>query len=254
MLLAVDVRNDVTVLGLMDGDVVAHTMRITTTPRTTDELGLLLLGLLGHRGARPSDVDGAIACSVVPDRNYSLDKALRRYLDVPCRFVGRDKLKTGMRLRIDNPREVGADRVVNAVGAAARWGAPVVVVDLGTATTIDCVDGRGDYVGGVIAQGLRASEEALVATAAQLPRVELTCPTTVIGRSTVHSMQSGLIYGHAGMVDALVDRCRVELAPEARVVATGSFATLLGPVSTRIQEVDPWLTLHGLALIAARNG
>ncbi|MCB9673221.1 MAG: type III pantothenate kinase, partial [Alphaproteobacteria bacterium] len=116
------------------------------------------------------------------------------------------------------------------------------------------VDGRGDYVGGVIAQGLRASEEALVATAAQLPRVELTCPTTVIGRSTVHSMQSGLIYGHAGMVDALVDRCRVELAPEARVVATGSFATLLGPVSTRIQEVDPWLTLHGLALIAARNG
>lgn len=253
MVLCVDVRNTHTVLGLLDGDRVAHTARVTTTVRTTDELGLLIRALLDHRGAAPSAIEGAIACSVVPDQNYTIDKALRRYLDLTCRFVGRDKLRTGMRLRLDNPREVGADRVVNAVSASARWGAPVIVVDLGTATTIDCVDPKGDYVGGVIAQGLRASEEALVSMTAQLPRVELACPPTVIGRSTVHSMQAGLTYGHAGMVDALVDRCRAELWPDAKVVATGPWASLLSPVSTRIQEVDPWLTLHGLGLIHSRN-
>jgi type III pantothenate kinase len=251
-ILVIDVGNTNTVLGLIDGEQIVHTWRISTLPRTTDELGALILQLLAHRSVEPSTIRGAICSSVVPSQVYTVEKACRRYLDATCLIVGR-KLKTGMRIRTDNPREVGADRIVNAVAAIALWGGPVIVVDYGTATTLDCVNALGEYVGGVIAPGLRISEEALYSRTAQLPRVELARPDSVIGRNTVHAMQSGLFYGYVGLVDSLIDRVRAELDPAARVVATGGYANLLASGSTRIQEVDPFLTLRGLALLYARN-
>jgi type III pantothenate kinase len=250
--LVIDVGNTNTVLGLMDGSQIVHTWRISTLPRTTDELGVMILQLLGHRNVQPASISGAICSSVVPSQVYTVEKACRRYLDLACLVVGR-KLKTGMRIRTDNPREVGADRIVNAVAAVALHGGPVIVVDFGTATTLDCVDANGDYVGGVIAPGLRISEEALFDRTAQLPRVELTRPAGVIGKNTVHAMQSGLYYGYVGLVDALVDRVRGELDPAAKIVATGGYAHLLASGSSRIQEVDPHLTLRGLAVLYVRN-
>jgi type III pantothenate kinase len=252
VVLVIDVGNTNTVLGLMSGDAILHTWRISTLPRTTDELGALVLQLLGHRGIAAEAVEGAICSSVVPTQVYTVEKACRRYLDVTCLIVGR-KLKTGMRIRTDNPREVGADRIVNAVGAIARFGGPIIVVDFGTATTFDCVNGNNDYVGGVIAPGLRISEEALYTRTAQLPRIELVQPDSVIGKNTVHAMQAGLFYGYVGLVDSLIDRCRAELDPEAKVVATGGYGSLIATASSRIQEFDPFLTLRGLALLYARN-
>ena len=255
VVLVIDVGNTNTLLGLLrtaEPDPILHTWRISTSARTTDELGGLLLQLLAHRSVAPDDVVGAICCSVVPSLVYTVDKACRRYLGVSCLRVGRG-LKTGMPIRTDNPREVGADRIVNAVAAIDQWGGPVIVVDLGTATTFDCVDARGRYVGGVIAPGLRISEEALFDRTAQLPRVELQRPPSVIGRNTVHAMQSGLFYGYVGLVDALVDRIRAELDPGARVVATGGYAHLLASESDRIEVVDVHLTLRGLGVLFERN-
>jgi type III pantothenate kinase len=253
VLLVIDVGNTNTVLGLMDGEEIVHTFRITTTVhQTTDEYGLIYLQLLGLHGLGATDVDGAIMSSVVPTVLYSMEKACRRYLDVQPLVVGR-KLKTGMKVRMDNPREVGADRIVNAVGAVARWGGPIIVVDFGTATTLDCVNGDAEYVGGAIAPGFKISEEALFAHTAKLPRVEVERPPRAIGTNTVHAMQSGLFYGYVGLVDGLADRCRRELDPRAKVVATGGFATLVASESQVIEEVDPFLTLRGLALLHALN-
>ena len=252
LILVVDVGNTNTVLGLVEGDEIRHTFRISTLDRTTDELGALVLQVLANRGVTPVDVRGAICSSVVPTQVYTIEKMCRRYLDVECLMVGR-KLKTGMRIRTDNPREVGSDRIVNAVAAIALHGGPVIVVDFGTATTFDCVNANNDYVGGVIAPGLRISEEALYTHTAQLPRIELVQPETVISKNTVHAMQAGLFYGYVGLVDALVDRCRAELDPTAKVVATGGYATLLASASQRLGVVDPLLTLRGLALLYARN-
>ena len=251
-ILVIDVGNTNTVLGLMAGREVVHTWRISTLPRTTDELGVLLLQLLAHRGVGAGDVEGAICASVVPSLVYTVEKACRRYLDVAALVVGR-RLKTGVRIRADNPREIGADRVVNGVAAVALFGGPVVVVDFGTATTLDCINAAGEYVGGVIAPGLRISAEALFDRTAQLPRVELVKPEAVIGRNTVHAMQSGLFFGYVGLVDALVARVRGELDAAAKVVATGGYATLLASGSQQIEVVEPHLTLRGLAVLYERN-
>jgi type III pantothenate kinase len=249
MLLVIDVGNTNTVLGLMEGTEVKDTFRISSIQRATDEFGVLLLQLLAHRGYGPESVEGAILSSVVPSLVYSVEKACRRYLDVHMMIVGRDKLKTGMNIRTDNPREVGADRIVNAVAAKERWGAPVMIVDFGTATTVDCVNPDGEYVGGTIAPGFRISEEALFSKTAKLPRVEVKRPPAAIGRNTVHAMQSGLFFGYVGLVDSLASRCRRELDPSATIIATGGLATLISSESEMIEEVDPYLTLRGLALI-----
>jgi type III pantothenate kinase len=253
VILVADVGNTNTVFGLMDGTDVAHTFRVTTTARTTDETGALLLLLLQHRGVAPSALQGAILSSVVPSVVFNLEKALRVYLKLEPLVVGRG-LKTGIKVRTDNPREVGADRIVNAVAARARWTGALVVVDFGTATTFDCVSAEGEYLGGAIAPGFQISEEALYSRTAQLPRIEVARPPAAIGRNTVHAMQSGLFFGYIGLVDALANRCRAELDPAARVVATGGLANLLARDSVVISEVDPHLTLRGLALLFARNG
>ncbi len=252
MILAADVGNTNTVFGVIRDQEVVHTFRVTTAPRTTDETGALLLQLLAHRGVVANEIEGAILSSVVPSGVFNLEKALRVYLATEPMVVGRG-VKTGIKVRTDNPREVGADRIVNAVAARARWGGSLVIVDFGTATTFDCVNAAGEYVGGAIAPGFRISEEALYARTAQLPRIEVQRPPTAIGRNTVHAMQSGLFFGYLGLVDALATRCRDELDPEAKVVATGGLANLLGRGSTVISEVDPHLTLRGLALIYAKN-
>ena len=252
MLLVIDVGNTNTVLGLMKGEEVHTTFRITTIPRTTDEFGILMVDLFRHRGLDATAVKGAIISSVVPSVLYEVQKACKRYLDVDALVVGR-KLKTGIHVRTDNPREVGADRIVNAVAAIEKWGPPIVIVDFGTATTFDCVDAAGDYVGGAIAPGFRISEEALVSRTAQLPRVEVTRPPAAIGKNTVHAIQSGMLFGYAGMVDALAKRCRAELGGTARVVATGGLANLIAAESDVIEEVDSHLTLRGLAILFGRN-
>jgi len=253
VILVLDVGNTTTTLGVVDGERVVHTARVRTDPRTTDELGVLLVQLLTHRGVAPADLQGAICSSVVPSVRYAVEEACRRYLEVDCVQVGKG-IKTGMKLRVDNPREVGADRIVNAVAALHRWGGPVVVVDFGTATTVDAVNHKGEYVGGVIAPGFRVAGEALFERAAQLPRVEVARPSGgVIGTNTVHAMQSGLWNGTLGMVDHLARAVRLELDPEARVVATGGYAQLFGEASQEITEVDRFLTLRGLALLYRRN-
>jgi type III pantothenate kinase len=252
MLFVVDVGNTDTVIGLMEGEEVLHTFRISTIPRTTDELGLLWIQLLAHRGISPKDVVGAVCSSVVPSVVFNYEKAARRYLEAELMLVGR-KLRTGMKVRTDNPREVGSDRIVNSVAAIHRWGGPIIVVDFGTATTFDCVNADNEYVGGAIAPGFRISEEALVSHTAQLPRIEMSRPPSVIGKNTVHAMQAGLYFGYVGLVDALARRCRDELGGVAKVVATGGLATMLAEGSEVIEEVDPHLTLRGLSLVYERN-
>jgi type III pantothenate kinase len=252
LILAIDVGNTNTVIGLMDGEKVVQTWRLSTVSRTTDELGLLWLQLLGHYGYTAGDIHGAVCGSVVPSVVFNLEKATRRYLECDLMMVN-SRSRTGMKIRTDNPKEVGADRIVNAVGAIAKWGGPVIVVDFGTATTFDCVNADNEYIGGAIAPGYRISEEALVSHTAQLPRIEVSRPASAIGKNTVHAMQAGLYFGYVGLVDALARRCREELSPTAKVVATGGLATMIADGSEVIEEVDPHLTLRGLALVHARN-
>jgi len=258
MLLVIDVGNTNTVLGAFRGDAVVHRWRVTTGSRTTDEFGLLLLELLRHRGLGPDDVDGAVISCVVPSVLYTIEKACRRYLHQEALVVGRG-IKTGMRVRTDNPREVGADRIVNSVAAFRRHGGPLVVVDFGTATTFDCVDENGDYVGGAIAPGFRISADALFERTAKLPRVEVERPAKAIGTNTIASMQSGLFWGYVGLVDELARRCKEELSAgrqdgtRATCVATGGLANLVGRACEQIDDVDDDLTLQGLRALHELN-
>lgn len=265
MLLVVDVGNTNTVLGAMNGPDVVHRWRVSTTTRTTDEFGLLLLQLLRHEGLGAGDIVGVAVSCVVPSMLYAIEKATRRYLGQDAMVVGRG-MRTGMRVRTDNPREVGADRIVNAVAAYHEHPGPLVVVDFGTATTFDCVNTGGDYVGGAIAPGFRISAEALFERTAKLPRVEVERPPRAIGTNTVRSMQSGLFFGYVGLVDGLARRCKDELqadcerqakagvaVPTVRCVATGGLANLIGRACDEVEAVEPDLTLQGLRLLWERN-
>jgi type III pantothenate kinase len=252
MILAVDIGNTSTQFGLMRGEEVRERWSIRTQSRTPDECGALLLQLLDLRGVRADEISGVIIASVVPGALFDLETACRRYLGREPLVVGR-KLKTGLKLRTDNPRELGADRIVNGVAALHRFGGPVLIVDFGTALTVDCVNDRGEYVGGAIAPGFKISEEALFSRTAKLPRVELTRPEVAIGTNTVTAIQSGLFWGYVGLVDGLVGRCLAELDEQAQVVATGGMATLLGEAASSVHAVEPDLTLVGLGLLYARN-
>jgi type III pantothenate kinase len=252
MLLVIDVGNTNTVVGLMNDSGVVEHWRISTLERTTDEFGLLMLQLLDHRNVSADEVKGAAISCVVPNTLYSIEKGVRRYLEIEPFVVGRG-IRSGMRVRTDNPREVGADRIVNAVAAFERYGGPVLVVDFGTATTFDCVNESGDYIGGVICPGFQISAEALFERTAKLPRVQVERPDVVIGTNTVASMQSGLFYGYVGLVDGVAARCKVELGGSPRCVATGGLSRMIGQESREIDSVADFLTLDGLQLLWTRN-
>ncbi len=252
MLLAIDVGNTNAVLGLYEGERLVHDWRIETKGRTIDELHVLLIGLLQVADIDPKDVKASILASVVPDQTYLFSEAVDRAFDHDVMVV-EPGVKTGMRLLYENPREVGADRIVNAVAAYARIGGAVIVVDFGTATTFDCIGPGGEYLGGAIAPGMEISAAALFSRAARLFRAPLARPPKAIGRNTAHSMQSGIVFGYVGLVDGLVERLRAEMGGEVRVIATGGLARLVEEESKTIEEVDDYLTLDGLRLLWERN-
>ncbi len=261
MLLTIDVGNTHTVLGLFDGDEIVEHWRISTDARrTADELAVLLQGLMGTHpllgDALGDGVDGISICSTVPSVLHELREVTRRYYgDVPSVLV-EPGVRTGVPILADNPKEVGADRIINALAAVHLYGGPCIVVDFGTATTFDAVSGRGEYVGGAIAPGIEISVEALGVRGAQLRKIELARPRSVIGKNTVEAMQSGILFGFAGQVDGIGERMARELADDpddVTVIATGGLAPLVLGEASIIDEHEPWLTLIGLRLVYERN-
>ncbi len=253
MLLAVDVGNTNITIGIFDGSKLKATWRVATgVHRMADEYASLMLNLFERQGISASKITDAILCSVVPPLVGVFEEMCRRYLKVSP-LVIEAGVKTGVRISMDNPREVGTDRIVNAVAAHHLYGGAVIVIDLGTATTFDAVSEEGDYLGGAIAPGIAIATEALFSRTAVLPRVELTHPKRAIGRSTVAAMQSGIVFGYAGLIEGIVTRIQEELGGKAKVVATGGYAELLARETSAIEEVNPDLTLIGLRLIYEMN-
>lgn len=253
MLLTVDIGNTHTAFGLFDGEALRLDWRMETrVERTADEYAATLSGLLELQGLTMRQVTGAIISSVVPPATAPMERLFVRYFGVTALVVG-PGMKTGLAVLYENPRDVGADRIVNAVAAYARWPQGAIVVDFGTATTLDVVTPRGEYAGGVIAPGLIVSADALYRSTARLPRVEIARPRHVVGTNTVASIQSGLVFGYAGMVDALVNRIRAEMNYAPKVVATGGLSALLARESSTIEECDELLTLRGLRILFERN-
>jgi len=244
MLLAVDVGNTQTALCLYrDGEIVDHWRLATERSSTADELGVLLSGLLDFDG-----VDGICLSSTVPVLVREFEELAAKWAHAPLLVVG-PGVKTGIPLRYDDPRELGPDRIANSIAAKERYGAPVIVVDFGTSTNFDVVSAAGEYVGGVLAPGIEISMDALFARAARLVKIDYSAPASVIGKTTVSALQSGLVYGFAGQVDGIVGRIRGELGVDAPAIATGGLADLVAPHSESIERVDPFLTLEGLRLV-----
>jgi type III pantothenate kinase len=249
MLLVIDIGNTNITLGLYSGDRLGPRWRLATAhERMPDEYGLQLLGLLAHDGVDLRRLTGVCLASVVPPLTGKIQETCRRYLQQEPLVIGAG-VKTGVRIRVDYPQAVGADRVADAAAVKHLYGGPACIVDFGTATTFDAISAEGDYLGGAIAPGIGISAEALFTRTAQLPRVDLQRPPSVIGRNTVHAMQSGLIFGYTSLVEGMVNRFREDLGPDMRVIATGGLAETIAQETTAIQIIAPWLTLDGLRVI-----
>jgi type III pantothenate kinase len=254
MLLTIEVGNTNTKVGVFDDARLLVSWRLTTRrEQTADEYGLFIETLLRTRGMEAQRIRGVAIANVVPSVQQPLEWMSEQYFGVSP-YTVEPGVNTSIVLDVDQPREVGADRVVNAVAAAARHGTPVISINLGTATTFDCVDARGAFVGGAIAPGIMTAADGLINRAARLYRVELVRPKEAIGRNTVTNLQSGIIYGYAGLMDGMVARIKAEMAGSPRVVATGGLAPLIANVATSIERVEEHLTLEGLRLLYERQG
>lgn len=254
MLLAVDIGNTETTIGVFDGEELFKTWRLATMrERTSDELALVINSLLRLDRVSPEeDIDGVAVSSVVPSATQAMREMVPRYFDVDPVII-EPGVKTGMPIRIDNPKEVGADRICNAVAAFGAHGGPAVCIDLGTATTLDAVSAEGEYLGGAIAPGLAISANALVSRTAQLRRVEFATPVRLIGKSTAEAIQSGVVTGYACLIEGMLERFRKELGGTATAVLTGGLAEVMAPNLSGIDAVEPWLVLDGLRLIYELN-
>ncbi len=257
MLLAIDVGNTNIVLGVFDGPRLVQSWRLQTLrERTSDEFGLLVEGLFAHASLDRARVRGVIVASVVPPLTGTTLATIQRYFGLSA-LVVEPVRNAGMPIRYDNPSEVGADRIVNAIAAYEQFGVsrglPLIVCDFGTATTLDAVSASGEYLGGAICPGVTISADALFQRAARLPRIDVRKPSTVVGRTTVGAMESGLFYGYVGMVEGLVRRMTAELGGRATCVATGGLAPMIAPETQLIEHVDPDLTLKGLRIVWERN-
>jgi type III pantothenate kinase len=253
MLLCIDIGNTNITLGLYEGQILGPRWRLATThDRMPDEFGVQLIGLFHHNNISPGQVNCAVIASVVPQLTERWVQVCQTYLECNPLVVDANT-NTGVRILIDNPQSVGADRIVDAAAVRQLYGGPACVVDFGTATTFDAVSVEGDYLGGAIAPGIGIAADALAQRTAKLPRVDITAPPSPIGRNTVHAMQSGLLYGYIGLVEGMVARFRVELGPEMKIIATGGLAELIAQHTDIIEIIAPWLTLDGLRLIYELN-
>lgn len=253
MLLAIDLGNTNLTLGLYDGEKLGSRWRLATVhDRMPDEYGLQIIGLLSHAGYHPGQLTGVVLASVVPPLTGRLVEACREYLDQEPLVVDAG-VKTGVRIRYEDPRAVGADRIVDAVAVLRYYGGPACVVDFGTATTFDAISAEGDYLGGAIAPGIGIAAEALYLRTAKLSRVDLQRPPSAIGRNTVHAMQSGLLFGYVALVEGMVARFRSELGPNMKVIATGGLAEIVARETSVLEIIAPWLTLDGLRIVWELN-
>ena len=254
MILAIDVGNTNIVLGVFKGrQLLTHWRLSSSKDNSEDEYGIMLLNLFKHAKLDYRDITGIIISSVVPNKMYSLELMCRKYFGIKPLVVG-PGIKTGINIRYDNPKEVGADRIVNAVAGYEIYGGPLIIIYFGTATTYCVISDKGEYIGGCIAPGIRISTDALFEHAAKLPRVELVKPPQVICKNTVSSMQAGIIYGYVGQVDYIVRKIKQELgAPNAKVIATGGLAKMIAEESEMVDETNELLTLEGLRIIYERN-
>ena len=256
-LLVIDIGNTNVTLGIFDykgesADLSHHWRLSTHREQTSDELAIALGALLDHENRRPDEVTDVILSSVVPPVVPIWERVCTKLFDRPPHLVG-PGMRTGMPVRYENPHEVGADRIVNSVAAFEIYGGPIIVVDFGTATTFDCVSVKGEYMGGVICPGIHISMDALFERASKLHRVEIARPKSVIGKTTTAALQSGLLYGYAGLVDSMVARIRPELGDDARVIATGGLARRIASEAEAIETVAPFLTLEGLRILFEKN-
>ena len=253
MVFVLDVGNSNIKCGLFDGDRLVNSWRMATKlERTADEYGIRIIAFFNHVGHSPKEVDGILISSVIPSINYTLQHMCATYFDKKAAVVG-PGMKTGINILYDNPKELGADRIVGAIAAYTLYGGPCIIIDFGTATTFGAVSKDGDFLGGAICPGLKISAEALSSGAAKLPRVELIKPDTVIARNTVAGMQSGIIYGYVGQVDYIIRKMKKEMGGNPKVIATGGLARLIAQETEEIDEVNSLLTLIGLNIVYHKN-